>query len=237
MKTKKSLRADLEDKRISRIFMGLSFAGALTLMSFEYRSYSIHYLDYNNTGTTTDLDDIFFEVNIQKPDLPKFEKLDKPMPKQISENIIVDERNPDDKDREKDIDLNVGITEISGSIGTRTFDEGEKGADIDIDVIDFPEFNPEFPGGMPAFYIFLNKNINYPEKARQNGIEGKVFVQFIVEKDGSITDIHVINHVHSSLEKEAIRVVAKMPIWKPGKQGNKPVRVRFTLPINFELAK
>jgi periplasmic protein TonB len=237
MKTKKSLQADLEGKRINRIVMGLSCAGALTLMSFEYRSYSIHYLDYTNTGTTTDLNDTFFEVNIQKPELPKFEKLDKPMPKQISENIIVDKRDLDDKDKDKEVDLNVGITEISGSIGTGTFDEGEKGADIDIDVIDFPEFNPEFPGGMPAFYTFLNKNINYPEKARQNGIEGKVFVQFIVEKDGSITDINVLNDVHHSLEKEAIRVVHKMPNWKPGKQGNKPVRVRFTLPINFELAK
>jgi protein TonB len=237
MKTKKSLQADLEGKRINRLFMGLSCAGALTLMSFEYRSYSIHYLDYKNNGTSLDVEDCFFEINIEKPDLPKFEKLDKPMPKQISENILIDEEHLDDNEKENEVDLNVGITQVIGQMGGHLFEEGDKGADIDVDIIDFPEFNPEFPGGMPAFYQFLSKNLTYPEKAVQNGIEGKAYVQFIVEKDGTITNIDVVNDIHSSLKKEAIRVVSKMPNWKPGKQGNKPVRVRYTLPINFELAK
>ncbi len=100
---------------------------------------------------------------------------------------------------------------------------------------DVVEQMPEYPGGIPALIQFLQENLQYPELAMASRIEGRVLVAFIVEKDGSISDIHTVRSVDPSLDKEAIRVVSIMPKWAPGYMNGKPVRVRFTLPINFKL--
>lgn len=92
---------------------------------------------------------------------------------------------------------------------------------------------PAFPGNVTKW---ISKNVKYPVLAMENGIQGKVFVQFVIEKDGSITDVKVSRGVDASLDKEAVRVVKAMPKWKPGKQRGKPVRVSYTLPIFFQLA-
>ncbi|NLH28589.1 MAG: energy transducer TonB, partial [Bacteroidales bacterium] len=94
---------------------------------------------------------------------------------------------------------------------------------------------PEFPGGQSALMKYLSENIRYPVIAQENGIEGRVICSFVVERDGSITDVQVVRGVDPSLDKEAVRVIQSMPKWKPGKQRGKPVRVRFTLPIVFRL--
>ena len=95
---------------------------------------------------------------------------------------------------------------------------------------------PEFPGGVNAFVLYLQKNLRYPMKARKNGIEGRVLVQFVVEKDGRISDIDVIRSSgNEMLDKEAVRVIHSMPRWKPGSNKGKPVRVSYTAPINFRL--
>ncbi|MDE6290150.1 MAG: energy transducer TonB [Muribaculaceae bacterium] len=93
----------------------------------------------------------------------------------------------------------------------------------------------EFPGGMPALMRWLSSNIHYPESAQKNDIQGRVIVKFIVEKDGSITNAQVIRSVDSDLDREALRVVSKMPKWIPGKNGGMPVRSYFTLPVSFRL--
>jgi protein TonB len=104
------------------------------------------------------------------------------------------------------------------------------------EIFDVVEEAPEFPGGMAEMYSFLGEEIKYPQMAQDNNIQGKVYVQFVVEKDGSITDVTVIKGVHAStLDKEAVRVVSEMPNWKPGKQRGKAVRVRYTIPINFTI--
>ena len=92
---------------------------------------------------------------------------------------------------------------------------------------------PQFPGGDVTKW--LAKNTRYPMIAQENGIQGKVFVQFVIEKDGSISNVKVLRPVDPSLDKEAIRVVSSMPKWKPGKQRGKAVRVSYTVPINFQL--
>lgn len=84
-------------------------------------------------------------------------------------------------------------------------------------------------------YSYLGEEVDYPDMAFDNNIQGKVYVQFVVEKDGSITDVNVIKGVHKTLDNEAIRVVSGMPKWKPGKQRGKAVRVRYTIPINFTI--
>ena len=94
---------------------------------------------------------------------------------------------------------------------------------------------PEFPGGMSEAMKFLAKNIKYPVAAQQAKIEGRVIVQFVVERDGSISDIHTVRSVSPELDAEAIRVVSLMPKWKPGKQRGKAVAVKYTMPIMFRL--
>lgn len=98
------------------------------------------------------------------------------------------------------------------------------------------EQNPEFPGGLSAMMAFLRDNIKYPAAARENGLHGKVFIQFVVEKDGSITAVKIIkDNVGGGAGIEAQRVVKMMPNWKPGRQNGKSVRVQYTLPVNFQL--
>ena len=95
---------------------------------------------------------------------------------------------------------------------------------------------PEFPGGQQALFKFLSENVKYPVIAQENGIQGRVICQFVVNRDGSIVDVEVVRSAgDASLDKEAVRVIKSMPKWKPGKQRGKAVRVKYTLPVNFKL--
>ena len=102
-------------------------------------------------------------------------------------------------------------------------------------VFDVVEQMPSFPGGMGALMSWLSQNIKYPVIAAENGVQGRVIVQFVVEKDGSITDVKVAKSVDPSLDKEAARVVSAMPKWTPGKQNGSAVRVKYTVPVTFKL--
>jgi protein TonB len=98
------------------------------------------------------------------------------------------------------------------------------------------ETMPEFPGGQQALFKFLSENVKYPVIAQENGIQGRVICQFVVNKDGSIVDVEVVRSGGDpSLDKEAVRVIKSMPKWKPGKQRGKAVRVKYTVPVNFKL--
>ena len=102
-------------------------------------------------------------------------------------------------------------------------------------VFDVVEQQPSYPGGMGALNQWLASNIKYPAMAAENGIEGRVVVQFVVERDGSVSGVHVVRGVDSSLDKEATRVVSQMPKWIPGKQNGSAVRVKYTVPVTFRL--
>lgn len=97
------------------------------------------------------------------------------------------------------------------------------------------EQNPEFPGGAAEMYKYLGKNIRYPGAASRANIQGRVFLQFVVNTDGSITDVQVVKGVGFGCDEEAVRVVKGMPKWKPGRQSGRAVRVKYTLPVNFQL--
>lgn len=99
------------------------------------------------------------------------------------------------------------------------------------------EVQPEFPGGMDSMYAFIQKNLIYPEKAKAEGIEGRVFITFTIEKDGSVSNVKILRGIGGGCDEAAKEVIEKMPKWKPGKQRGKPVRFQFTLPIKFELEK
>ena len=97
------------------------------------------------------------------------------------------------------------------------------------------EVMPQYPGGQIAMMKYIMENMKYPEQAMKEGIQGQVTVRFIVEKDGSISNVRPIHSVHTLLDKEAVRVVKSMPKWSPGKQNGKPVRVQLIVPIMFKL--
>jgi TonB family protein len=132
--------------------------------------------------------------------------------------------------------------------------EGDPNADIKIDepvgeapkeaevtedvntIFTSVEVSPEFPGGMSKFYSYLQKNYRYPAMAREQGVSGKVIMQFVVERDGSLTDIKVLRDLGLGTGEEAVRLLKSMPKWKPGVQNGRAVRVAYTLPIALNLA-
>ena len=103
------------------------------------------------------------------------------------------------------------------------------------EVFDVVEQMPEYPGGMQAFIEYLQQNVKYPVDAEKQKVEGKVLATFVVETDGSISDVEVVRPVFPSLDAEAVRVLSGMPKWIPGKQSGKVVRVKYTVPISFHL--
>jgi protein TonB len=125
------------------------------------------------------------------------------------------------------IDEKVGPKDVEGVI------EGSDNKTIFTAV----EINPEFPGGDGAFNKYLSTHIRYPNVAKENNVQGRVFIQFIVERDGSLTDLKAMRDPGSGLGDEAIRVLKTMPHWKPGIQNGKAVRVQYTVPVNFSLAE
>ena len=109
--------------------------------------------------------------------------------------------------------------------------------DVDDAVFVVVEKSPEFPGGNDSLYAFIGRNIKYPEAAKKNKIEGRVFVTFVIEKDGQVSNAKLLRDIGGGCGEEAIRVVNSMPKWKPGTQRGNPVRVQFNLPIMFQLEK
>lgn len=150
----------------------------------------------------------------------------------------------------KEFPVRPGVTEINGvmekdnsdAVGqtkreVRVVGIGERKDMDSTPVFQVVEEMPEYPGGMAECLKFLGQNIKYPVEAQQKGIQGKVIVRFVVEKDGSISNPMVVRGISPHLDGEAIRVVSIMPKWKPGIQKGQPVRVQFTIPITFSLTK
>lgn len=132
----------------------------------------------------------------------------------------------------KNVSLKVALMMLVLLFSFMTSTAQTKKNDMVFDVV---EVMPQYPGGQIAMLKYLMENIKYPEQAMKEGIQGRVTVRFIVEKDGSISDVKPVLSVHPLLNKEAVRVVESMPKWTPGKHNGKPVRVRFNLPVMFKL--
>lgn len=132
----------------------------------------------------------------------------------------------------KNVSLKVALMMLVLLFSFMTSTAQTKKNDMVFDVV---EVMPQYPGGPIAMLKYLMENIKYPEQAMKEGIQGRVTVRFIVEKDGSISDVRPVLSVHPLLNKEAVRVVKSMPKWSPGKHNGKPVRVRFNVPVMFKL--
>lgn len=132
----------------------------------------------------------------------------------------------------KNVSLKVALMMLVLLFSFMTSTAQTKKNDMVFDVV---EVMPQYPGGQIAMLKYIMENMKYPEQAMKEGIQGRVAVRFIVEKDGSISDVKPVLSVHPLLNKEAVRVVKSMPKWSPGKHNGKPVRVRFNLPVMFKL--
>jgi protein TonB len=155
-----------------------------------------------------------------------------PPPKLADLLVIVD----NDAEILEDLDIEDSEADKNTSIDAAMQMYSKKEQETDETTIFLvPEEMPEFPGGNIALLHYLSQNIRYPAIAVDNGVYGKVTVNFVVNIDGTVSDAKVLRGVDPSLDKEALRVVYSLPKWKPGKQSGKPVRVAFTVPINFVL--
>jgi protein TonB len=155
---------------------------------------------------------------------------------------------PDDQVQDDDVmptmedlkDANPGLVTSEGvdSVvidgGTQVV-QGSENGHAEVEIFSVAEIQPQFTGGTEALYKFLNDNLKYPVLAKEMRVSGMVIVQFVVERDGSITDIVVARSIGVGLDEEAVRVIKLMPKWIPGRQGNYPVRVRYTIPVRFTL--
>ncbi len=228
MEIKKSQKADLEGKRGVFFEVGLALALAILLFAFEWKT-STEQVGQFQTVAEEPIEDEIIPITQQmlKPPPPP-----PPAPKLTDLIDIVE----DDTDIDEDLEILDAEDQSENQVVEDFSDIGEYG-DVDTgetEIFMVVEDMPSFPGGNVQKWIA--KNVKYPVLAMENGIQGKVFIQFVIEKDGSITDVKVVRGVDSSLDKEAVRVVSSMPKWKPGKQRGKPVRVSYTLPINFQLS-
>jgi len=157
-------------------------------------------------------------------------------PKVTDKEVIEEEEMPTIEEIKQN---EVGPTAIEGT-GEVVFDEPvaevmDEGNDDDK-IFTIVEQQAEYPGGAEAMIKFLQKNVKYPAIARRMGVEGSVFVSFVIDKGGVISDVQVIKGISAECDKEAQRVIKLMPPWKPGKQNGKAVRCRFVLPVKFKLA-
>lgn len=223
MEQKKNPKADLNKKWWLFYFIGLTVTLALVLTAFEWKSY-----DDSGLMELGQVDDDFEDIM----DIPPTEQPPPPPPVvQLPEIIEV----PDEEEIEEEIevDLDVEITEET-VIEDIVFEEAPAEEEVD-EIFTIVEDKPTFPGGDGAMYKYLGKSIDYPSQARRMGIEGRVFVQFIVGKDGQIREVQAIKGIGAGCDEEAVRVIKAMPKWKPGKQRGRPVQVRMVLPVFFKL--
>lgn len=163
---------------------------------------------------------------IKKDELVKEENQIKQMDKLDDKVAVGTENHEGTKDR--------NVEAVRNDIAVNTPPPAPK-EEVTNKVFDVVEVMPSFPGGQSALMNYLYAHVKYPVVAQENGVQGRVTVSFVVERDGSITDVHVVRSVDPSLDREAARVVSSMPNWQPGKQNGSAVRVKFNVPVQFKL--
>ena len=207
-------------------FVGLALSLLITIVAFEWRFY-----DRGNQIDLSGLSRDQFEDLLEIPptDQPP------PPPPQQNQQVVIVEISDEVEIEDLKLDLDVEITEdmrISDPVPVME----ELPEEVAEEVFLIVENRPEPVGGLAAFYEYLAKNMKYPASARQMNISGRVYIQFIVEKDGSISNIKVVKGIGGGCDEEAARVLAGAPAWNPGKQRGVPVKVRLTIPIHFNLS-
>ena len=230
MEIKKSPKADLEGRKLLFRELGLIVALLVVLAAFEWST-------AEKTVSTMEAETA---VVAEEEIVPITQEEVPPPPEAPKEPVLSDFIDIVDDDIQVDTELLISVeddadmgVEIRNYVPQTVTEEEEEEEEIPVAIVDE---KPKFMGGdQSTFTAWVSKNIVYPEIAKENGISGRVMLQFTVERDGSVTNVVVLGGNDSSLDREAVRVVQSSPKWTPGKQRDRPVRVRYTFPVIFRL--
>lgn len=228
MKPKKTEKADLEKRRGLYLEIGLVVALAAALVAFNVKSYDNEQIEVTQRTAEDETEEMVIQT--QQDELPP--------PPPPEPEVVTTELNVIDNDAETENEMSMDV-----------FEKVEKQENIEIvqvqveqeeeekedEIFQVVEQDPEYPGGIEALYKYIQSNIKYPQLAKENNITGRVFVTFVVEKDGSVSNVKAARDIGGGCGAEAVRVVKSMPKWTPGKQRGKAVRAAYTLPVNFNL--
>ena len=225
MQLKKSQKASLEDKKVVYVLMGFVFVLSLCYVALEWTEKEVTKYEVADMEFTFEE-----EVEIQQTTQ---ETTPPPPPPPVQEvevlNVVEDDVETESIEINTEDDKDVEVV-IAAPVEAPVEEEEEEVVFVVVETM------PEFPGGQQALFKYLSENVKYPVIAQENGIQGRVICQFVVNKDGSIVEVEVVRSGGDpSLDKEAVRVIKSMPKWKPGQQRGKPVRVKYTVPVNFKL--
>lgn len=225
MDKRKSSKADLEPKRTIFIELGMIIALAVVLAAFEWKSYDkIEVEQFERI--VEDIPEEIVPITEQKNTPPP----PKPPPQTTIINIV-----EDDVEIEEELIIDAEAddqTEVEEYVPVESEEEEEV---VEQEIFMVVEEQPGFPGGDIARLKYLAENIKYPQMARESGVQGMVYVTFVVEPDGRISNVRILRGIGGGCDEEAVRVIKAMPRWKAGKQRGKSVRVQFNMPIKFTL--
>ena len=225
MEEKKSPRANLENKKLMFIQIGMVISLLVAWLAFNHKSYDKREIDPSLLRQIEVLDEEMVEITKQEEQKPQPVE----MPKQTTQlEIVQDDVEVEDIEINAEVEQNEVIEEY---IAPEVVEDDV----VEQEIFKIVEEMPSFPGGEQKLMEFVGKNIKYPQIARETGIQGRVFVNFVVEPDGSVSNVTVLRGIGGGCDEEAMRVVKNMPKWKPGKQRGKAVRVQYMLPVNFRL--
>ena len=228
MEIKKSEKANLENKKLLFVEIGLVISLAITLFAFEWTSTE------TEVAVLEDTQEFVLEEEI----IPITQEAPPPPPAAPKIPVLSDQIDIVDDEIEVDDDLFMNLEDDS-SLGVEIMDYVEVEEEVvEEEAIPFQlvEEKPSFQGGdANQFSKWVNSRLVYPEIAKENGVQGRVTLQFTVEKDGTVTKVKVLRGIDPSLDKEAVRVVSMSPKWSPGKQRDRAVPVTYTFPVIFQL--
>jgi protein TonB len=223
MEAKKTPQADLTNKSAFFFSIGLLFTMALVVMAFEWRQYDESLVDL--AGKTTN---VFEEVlEVPPTDIPP------PPAPTVQQPQIVEV--PDEEEIEDEIQVKFDVEVTEDTKVEEVIVQAEEPKEETEEIFTIVEESAAPKGGMGAFYKYVSDKMKYPAQARRMGIEGRVFVEFVIGKDGSISDVKAVKGIGAGCDEEAVRVVQSAPAWTPGKQRGKSVKQRMVLPITFKL--
>ncbi|MBR4468818.1 MAG: energy transducer TonB [Bacteroidales bacterium] len=225
MEEKKSPKANLENKKLMFMQIGMIISLLIAWLAFEHKSYDKREIDPSLLNREVTIDEEMVEITKQDEQKPQ------PMevPKQTTQlEIVQDDVEVEDIEINAEVEQNEVLEEY---VAPEVVEEEV----VEQEIFKIVEEMPAFPGGEAKLMEYVAKNVKYPQIARETGVQGRVYVNFVVEPDGSVSNVSVLRGIGGGCDEEAIRVVKNMPKWKPGKQRGKAVRVSYMLPVNFKL--
>ena len=225
MEEKKSPKANLENKKLMFMQIGMIISLLIAWLAFEHKSYDKREIDPSLLNREVVIDEEMVEITKQDEQKPQPVEV----PKQTTQlEIVQDDVETEDLNINAEVEQNEVLEEY---VAPEVVEEEV----VEQEIFKIVEEMPAFPGGEAKLMEYVAKNVKYPQIARETGVQGRVYVNFVVEPDGSVSNVSVLRGIGGGCDEEAIRVVKSMPKWKPGKQRGKAVRVSYMLPVNFKL--